>query len=231
MQASAKNIKDWDCGSVGRTTEMKNDFDLMISLIQKRDKSSLKKLLNNKSVNILNISNDGWFALHEAVDLGYTDIVKLIIKFATKHEINVLQKWDQATTSRPKYSCAAFNDLLFLNVSIISTMQQTSFLRLAVQSQQIEMINIFIKLYKNKPNRFDRNLQLLRQTETIASIVLDLQSRLVDAIRCKTLDILEAIFESVTQPEVLHILSNAFPEFLEYRGGKLASGVMQMALN
>ena len=219
-----------DRGKVGITTEMKNDFDLMISLIRNRDKTSLVKLLNNKSVNILNISNDGWFALHEAVDLGYTDIVKLIIKFATQNGIKVLEMWDLTAVCCRKYCCVAFNELISFpyNVSLIPTKQQTSFLRLAVQSHHIKLINIFIKLYKNLSNR---TVARYKRREISESDFLSELRRFFGKIRPNHAGVLEAIFESITQTEVLHILLNAFPEFLEYHGGKLVSGVMQMAIN
>ena len=232
MQTSARNMIDLDHKRVALTTEMENDFDLMISLIHKRDKTSLKELLNNKSVNILNINKDGWFALHEAVDLGYTDIVKLIVKFATQHGIKVLEMWDLTTASRQKYSCVAFNELIFLedNDSIIPTTQQTSFLRLAVQSQQLKLINFFIKLYKKLSNLSIVGYEL-RRREISESGFLNACVTRINGIQPKHAGVLEAMFKSVTHPEILRNSLYAFPEFLHYYKGKLVAVAMKTAIN
>ena len=129
-----------------------------MQLFKKKDLNLLQKLLNEKSVDILHCNNDGWYPLHEVVDLGSTDIAKQIISYASKKKIDVLKEWDQTAVCFPKYNCNLFKEIVH---DEYRQDHQISFLRLAVRAEQIDLVKLFIKLYKKK-NNFQLNSRSIR---------------------------------------------------------------------
>ena len=124
--------------------ETQSDLQLLYSIIQERDRDKLAATLEQKGVGILNCNNDGYYSLHEAVDLGYLEIAKLIVGFASRHGVNVLKKWDQKITFHPKYCTNSF-----VVSHSFTPLPQVSFLTLAVKNNHVEMISYFIALYQD----------------------------------------------------------------------------------
>ena len=97
-----------------------------------------------KNLDILNLNRARWYPLHEAVEIGHVDLVKVIVDFASNHDIDVLHKWDQNMISRPKYGIEGIRLFKFDSLE-----PQTSFLRLAVRTELLDMVNYFRKLYQD----------------------------------------------------------------------------------
>ena len=184
----------------------------LTSFIQNGDEASLQKFLSDKSVGVLNNENNGWYPLHEAVDLGKFDIVKRIVKVASKHGIDVLKKWDQNETTAPLYSKDKFSSYSFTSRQEDTRIRQTSFLRLSVLTKQLELVNFFIKLYKteNKP-KLSLNT-FFKQRRKSQSDVTHIDPHYSG--------IFHAILESVSNPEILRPLLEAFPEYVDGPSGK-----------
>ena len=208
---------------------MDDDLNVLNSIIRKRDPSLLQKLLNEKSFDNFHCNNDGWYPLHEAVDLGCTDIAKQIISHASKKKVDILKEWDQATTSSPKYSCNLFKEVVHDDEYLPD--YQISFIRLAVRTEQMDLVKLFIKLYKKKHNfQLDIRirLSLIPKLLMLPRISRAYILRNVDFNNIHNPGIFEAMLESVSRPEILRVLLEAFPEYIGHPKGEC--GILQLAL-
>ena len=122
--------------------EIQLELEKVTSAIRSRKASLLENMVKEKTVDILNYNHDGWYPLHEAIDLGYIDIAQLLIKSAFEHDIDILNKWDQTMSFCPKYSCSE------LMTTFVTLSPQVSFLTLAVKNNQKDMINYLINFYQ-----------------------------------------------------------------------------------
>ena len=144
-EIEAHNSKTFATSSVA-----KSNLDLVISIIRKNNASFFSNWLRGKAIGILECNRNGWYPLHEAIVVGNLCIVKVIVKYASKHGIDVLNTWDRNFTSQRKNSGENLLNYLRDSHHLHDTEPQISFLRLAVQTGQLDMINYFIKLHKSE---------------------------------------------------------------------------------
>ena len=168
-----------------------SNYDLLMSHIYNRDCRSLKKLLKKrKSFDILNCHKDGWYPLHEAIELGYVDIAKLIVKFATKYKFEAFNEWDQTMTFHRRYlhGCISKSHREDLD----GRKPQASFLVIAVEREQVEMIQYVCSFYNT---RCDDRLKLI-----------------CDPTK-RNRAIYEALVLSFKTPEILRVLLQGLPHY------------------
>ena len=203
----------------------RNDLELLFSIIRKRDSGLLQKVLKEKSVHVLEFNDDGWFPLHEAVELGYLDITKVIVEFASKNKINVLREWDGRQTSHRKFGTDMFKGIDHR----LREDEQTSFLRLAVRTEQLDLIKFFVTIYKDhyKPQHS------IRERLHISQLRISPNGRayLLGTPRGNEFinrPVFEAMLESVPQTNILKLLVKAFPQYLNHNYGQC--GILQYAI-
>ena len=168
-----------------------SNYDLLMSHIYNRDCRSLKKLLKKrKSFDILNCHKDGWYPLHEAIELGYVDIAKLIVKFATKYKFEAFNEWDQTMTFYRRYlhGCISKSHPEDLD----GRKPQASFLVIAVEREQVEMIQYVCSFYNT---HCDDRLKLI-----------------CDPTK-RNRAIYEALVLSFKTPEILRVLLQGLPHY------------------
>ena len=138
-------------------------------------------------------------------DLGYSDIAKLIIAYASKTKIDSLKEWDQTTTCSPKYK--KYNCNFFKEVMHDDYRQdhQTSFIRLAVRTEQIDLVKLLIKLCKKKNNfcldsliRLSLTSKLLMLSQFSQTFILGY----VGFVGVHNLEIVEVMLASVSRPKL-----------------------------
>ena len=172
-----------------------SNYDLLMSHIYNRDCRSLEKLLKKKkSVDILNCCHkDGWYPLHEAIELGYVDIAKRLVKFTTKYKFEAVNEWDQIMTFHRRCLHS------FISTSYPEDLDgrkpQASFLVIAVERKQIEMIQYVCSLYNT---HYDKR-----------------QTLICDPIK-RNRAIYEALVLSFKTPEILRVLLQGLPQYSKF---------------
>ena len=169
------------------------DINLVTTIIRQRHSNSLRALLKKKSIDVLHCYRDGWYPLHEAINLCYLDIVKLIVKFASKHNVDIISNWDQTMSLQRKYEHSIVSSTFPLKNGPFKP--QTPFLVLAVQTKNLELIQFVRRLYKydddQSPLSYRANHKLNR-------------------------GIFEAIILSFTEPKIMRFLLKAFPKYINF---------------
>ena len=197
--SSIEEIEAHNSKTFAASSEAKSNFDLVISVIRKNNASFFSNWLHGKAFGILECNRNGWYPLHEAIVVGNLCIVKVIVKYASKHGIDVLNTWDRNLTSQRKNSGENLLNYLRDSHHLHDTEPQISFLRLAVQSGQLDMINYFIKLHKSEIER---------------NILFHLFFKQQKKSQPRNEGVLEAMLESVMQPKILRVLLDAYPEYV-----------------